>query len=164
MKKCFKCGQFLPLDSFYKHSAMKDGHLNKCIECTLKDVKKHREENIDKIREYDRKRGLTEERKAKNREYLKMHPEKKQQYIKKYNDSHPWVRKADSAAGKAKTANQIVVDKCAVCGSKNQLEMHHFDYNKPKNVIILCYACHKKVHRKYNPIDIQEMIQQRNSI
>ncbi len=57
LKKCFKCNEVKPLSEFYRHGAMKDGHLNKCKECTKKDVSIHRAENIDKIRAYDRARG-----------------------------------------------------------------------------------------------------------
>ncbi len=39
MKKCFKCGENKELELFYKHKQMVNGHLNKCIECTKKDVK-----------------------------------------------------------------------------------------------------------------------------
>jgi hypothetical protein len=38
MKRCFKCGKLKPLDDFYKHMAMKDGHLGKCKTCTKLDV------------------------------------------------------------------------------------------------------------------------------
>lgn len=38
-KKCFKCELVLPIDDFYKHKQMGDGHLNKCKTCTKNDVK-----------------------------------------------------------------------------------------------------------------------------
>jgi hypothetical protein len=52
-KICFKCHETKTIDKFYKHKAMRDGHLNKCIDCAVKDVIKHRREN-DSVREYDR--------------------------------------------------------------------------------------------------------------
>lgn len=37
-KVCFKCNKNKPFEKFYKHKGMKDGRLNKCIECARKDV------------------------------------------------------------------------------------------------------------------------------
>ena len=54
MKVCFKCFAEKPLSDFYVHKAMADGHLNKCKDCTKKDVFRHREMNLEKVREYDR--------------------------------------------------------------------------------------------------------------
>jgi hypothetical protein len=46
-KRCFKCGIVKPLDEFYKHQRMSDGHLNKCKECTKKDSSKRYNSLID---------------------------------------------------------------------------------------------------------------------
>ena len=47
MKKCIKCGEVKPLEMFHKHSQMKDGHLNKCSDCVVKDVAEWRLKNPD---------------------------------------------------------------------------------------------------------------------
>ena len=59
MKKCFRCGVERPLADFYKHKQMKDGHLNKCKECTKQDTKARRfnPETREAVLEYDRQRG-----------------------------------------------------------------------------------------------------------
>ena len=58
MKVCRECSQEKPLSEFYKQAKMADGHLNKCIECVKARVAKHREDNIERVQEYDRKRSL----------------------------------------------------------------------------------------------------------
>jgi len=57
-KQCFKCMKTKPLTAYYKHRQMGDGHLGKCKECTKLDATTHRNNNLDKIREYDRGRGF----------------------------------------------------------------------------------------------------------
>ena len=59
MKKCFKCGIDKTLECFYKHPKMGDGRLNKCVDCTKKDVAARIEEKKqDPIWvEKERKRG-----------------------------------------------------------------------------------------------------------
>lgn len=69
MKTCFKCNTNKPLTEFYVHKRMKDGYCNKCKTCTKKDVLLHRGENIEKIREYDRKRSKLTHRIARVSEY-----------------------------------------------------------------------------------------------
>lgn len=79
-KICFKCGIEKPLIDFYKHSAMKDGYLNKCKECSKKDVSKNRIKNVDYYREYDRNRPNKTERIQQRKIYKekmkKLEPEK----------------------------------------------------------------------------------------
>lgn len=129
MKKCFKCGETKPLSAFYKHKMMKDGRLNKCKECTKKDVTNHRNENIEKIREYDRNRG--------NRQTKEYMGEWRKKYPKKYR-SHVMVNNHVRSGNLHK-------EPCEVCGCEN-VHAHHDDYNKPLNVRWLCAAHHKQWH------------------
>lgn len=56
-KQCFKCLAVKPLSEYYKHKKMKDGHLNKCMECTKDDVRTNYRENSGVKRERDRHRN-----------------------------------------------------------------------------------------------------------
>lgn len=66
-KVCKKCGRALPISEFYVHKQMGDGHLSFCKECVRARVHKHRENNIERIREYDRNRPNKKERLKKER-------------------------------------------------------------------------------------------------
>lgn len=57
MKKCICCGETKPIESFHKHKAMKDGHLNKCAVCVKEAVDAWRKKNPDcRKKEHARRR------------------------------------------------------------------------------------------------------------
>lgn len=130
MKTCFKCQRELPLSEFYRHKRMADGHLNKCKDCTRKDVTDHRLKNIERIREYDRKRG--------NRQP----PE----YLREMREKYPRQYKAQTMSHNAIRDGKIKKEACEVCG-KDQAHAHHDDYAYPLSVRWLCPAHHKQWHR-----------------
>lgn len=55
MKICFKCKTERPLTDFHKHSGMKDGRLNKCKHCVVKDVAEWRNKNPNARKEEHRR-------------------------------------------------------------------------------------------------------------
>ena len=71
VKKCFKCGYMKDLSEFYKHPRMADGHLNKCKECTKKDVAENYSTHRDQYAEYERRRFQDQERKEMAAKYQK---------------------------------------------------------------------------------------------
>ena len=130
MKKCFKCGEIKPLTEYYKHPQMADGHLNKCKACTKNDAGKHRSENIEKIREYDRIRG--------NR----LAPGYQGEYRRKYPNKY----RAHSMVNYAVKSGKLFPQPCEVCGTEENVHGHHDDYLKPLNVRWLCAAHHQQWH------------------
>lgn len=130
MKICFKCKKKKPLNEFYKHSQMKDGHLNKCKTCNKADARKHREENIERIRAYDRARG--------NRQ--------SKEYLQAYREKYPNKYKAHGTVNRAIRAGKLFVEQCEVCGSTENIHAHHDNYLKPLNVRWLCSAHHHQWH------------------
>lgn len=138
MKICFKCNEEKELSEFYAHKGMKDGYLGKCIKCTKKDATDHRNDNIEKIREYDRKRGKLPHR-------IKFSTET----TKRLREQFPLKYKAQTAVNNAVRDGRLIKPiNCSACNKKGrQIEGHHDDYSKPLEVTWLCSPCHKQLHR-----------------
>ena len=135
-KTCFKCGELKPLESYYRHSCMADGHLNKCISCTRKDVMDHRLKNLDRIRQYDRDRYQTNDK-------------RKEQYNSLRFRRPPEHIRANYALGNAIRDGRVIrAEACWHCGSTERIEGHHVDYSRPLDVVWLCRSCHCKAHRQ----------------
>lgn len=130
-KKCNKCGETLDLSNFYKVRGNLDGRSGKCKECTKKDVRANRRENIEKYRAYDRERG--------NRQPV--------EYLKSYRESYPNKYKATNMVNNAIRDGKLFKEPCEVCGSEDSVHAHHDDYLKPLNVRWLCAAHHSQWHK-----------------
>ncbi len=140
IKVCRNCGRELPLSEFYKHSRMADGHLNHCKECVRARISRHREQNVEYFREYDRNRPNKKERmkRSNERQVVTRHT------VKGYTKCHNAVERAVAKG------TLVRPDRCCICDEKVKTEAHHPDYSKPLDVVWLCTVCHKQLHNGKN--------------
>lgn len=128
-KVCFKCKNVLPINFFYRHYEMADGHLNKCKECTKNDVIINRKKNIEKYRKYDRNRGA---RHGIN-------------YLINYRLKYKNKYKAVLAVNNAIKIGKLLKQPCEICGDK-YTHAHHDDYSNYLGVRWLCPVHHSEWH------------------
>lgn len=114
---------------------MPDGHLNKCKECTKRDVKLNYESKREQYSQYERDRFKRPERKAQildsQRNRRVKFPEKEAAYRK---------------VNRALKSGKLTKLPCEVCGTEVKVQAHHHDYFKPLDVRWLCFTCHREEH------------------
>lgn len=97
----------------------------------LKKGRLYRLKNTDKIREWSRK-------------YIRNNKERINERSKIYKKKYP-----ERIKGESKARYSIPLkDNCEICNSKNNLQRHHWRYDKPLIVNTLCKPCHSIQHIK----------------
>lgn len=142
-KTCFKCGMTKSRTDFYKHAAMADGLLGKCISCTKKDVNAHRIANLETIRTYDRER-------AKNPERIALAAE----INRRWRIADKRRVKAHNAVARAIRNGDIIKMSCIVCASEKSMA-HHESYDEPLQITWYCQIHHKARHKQMVIDDIE---------
>ena len=159
VKNCIICGMSKPLDCYYKHPQMGDGHLNKCKDCTKAQAN-------ERFKKLSKDKSWAESEKERNR--LKYHrlnyrgkhnptKESKARTQKKYKLKYPEKNKAKTKLNNLKMTNTPGIHR------------HHWSYNEEHytDVIQLTIAEHNKAHRfmiydqermKYRRIDTMELL------
>ncbi|MGI9143639.1 MAG: hypothetical protein ACR2IJ_10675 [Fluviibacter sp.] len=136
MKRCFKCGVEKPVEFFYRHPQMADGHLGKCKDCTKHDVAQNYQARRQQYAEYERNRFQRPERK-----------EKAVGYHRNAALRNPEKAFARHAISNAIRDGRLHRKPCEVCGNAKS-EGHHPDYSKPLSVMWLCRKHHLEQHGK----------------
>lgn len=159
-KVCRTCGESKSLTDYYTHKQMSDGHLNICKSCVKDRVNNHREENLGRIQEYDRKRGLLEHRRENVRRSYKKRKEdpvkweKELEYKRRYVKSEKFrqKRKCHEIVNNAIRDGRLFVGPCQKCYNTHDIDAHHEDYTKPLAITWLCKKCHGERHRELNEL------------
>lgn len=136
-KICIICNELKPLNEYYTHKQMGDGHLNKCKSCTKKQSKERHEKLIldPHWAEKEKNRHRKKYHRLGYRDKHKPSPQKKAEIMKRYNEKYPEKEAAHNR----------------ISGIKKQKgnELHHWSYNEEhyKDVIELPIADHALLHR-----------------
>lgn len=127
---------------------MKDGHLNKCKECAKKDANKHRSENLEKVKEYDRNRPNRIERSEFNKKMSHTEAGKlcRRKSRAKWDSNNKVKKNAHLKVRRAMLAEKLERQPCVKCGKVAQA--HHEDYSKPLDVTWYCPAHHSERHKE----------------
>jgi hypothetical protein len=137
-KICFKCGVKKDLSEYYKHKQMRDGHLNKCKNCTKKDTKNRCDELlkdpnwVECERERHRSKYYRLGYKEKHRPSNYYSVERQ----KKYRSMYPEKNIAKSRVNKSDLVS-------------NNGNFHHWSYNDEHflDIVDISIKDHAKAHR-----------------
>ena len=121
MKKiCTVCKKEKPITGFYKDKRGRMGRYAACRQCHNSVIMSYKKPRYRNIR-----------RAAMNR------------YMQK--ETTPLKTKARSLANKALNEGKIFAEKCSFCAEK-VVELHHPDYSKPLDVVVVCKQHHADLH------------------
>lgn len=126
-KTCGKCKRELPIECFGVHRASADGRRGICKYCRNDQAMAYAREHKTNIKAYT----MHYKRKPKDKKDGDWYKKRKRRHITK-----------------AAVRNGLIVkpDGCQVCGTKDKIEIHHDDYDKPMSVRWLCRECHCRHH------------------
>lgn len=151
---CKDCGKPKSADDFYytQSGTRRD---TTCKPCRRMKVKAYRDENIEKVRQYDRDRGNQPHRVQGRYDYKRTEGGKlaHNRAGKAYNEREEVRYKAHytvtNAVRDGKFRRECI---CEECLGFDKVEGHHDDYRFPLEIRWLCEDCHKDWHRKHDPI------------
>jgi len=157
MKTCPNCESQKPLSEFGRNKNTSDGLTVWCKSCRNERARKWREDNLERAREVNRQ-NKRDERERKGTDHFRKYDrgwyvknsEKKKKDVADSRKRNQKKVKAQNKLNKAVQYGRVVKpERCEHCNEVKDLDGHHYDYDKPLDVIWLCRSCHMKEHSEY---------------
>lgn len=131
------------------------GVTSRCAECHRKLVRENRHNKAEYYRKYDAMRFQKDALRKKTLREYGATPRGRlalQRARKNWLNKNPEKRAAHTKLSNAIRDGRVVKpQRCSICGCKpKRLHGHHFDYNKPFEVVWCCPDCHANLHRKHH--------------
>ena len=150
-KTCSKCKKQKDIEEFFRLKTGEEKRRSNCKKCdnirNKKAVKKYRQS--EKGIEKRRARQRSEKHKERVKKYLSNPKALKLTRASKAKwEKNNKIKKRAHAAIREMIKKGTIQrsKKCSKCGLKGKIEGHHKDYNKPKEYIWICKACHTAIH------------------
>lgn len=124
VKRCSTCKEYKSVESFCFRKSSSDGLEYQCSTCKSKRMKKR----------YD---SLTKDQKQAAWKKKMSNPE----FVKR-------KRCRNKTNNLIKFGKISIKNSCDICGSTENIEVHHLSYDDPYAITWLCRECHGKMHRK----------------
>lgn len=119
--------------------------------------RRYKARHPEKVRESNRKarrkyyQKTSTERQAYWQKWYAENIKKMTKYTKQYYWSHLKEMRAREIAKRSPLKKF-----CEKCGTSDNLERHHPDYEKPMEYLTLCKSCHKRLHSELAIVGLQQ--------
>ena len=104
--------------------------------------------NMEKVKDYKRKEGNSEKKRIRDYNWIKNNIERNREYKREWRKRNPMNKTENNARNMARR-NIPLKESCDICHSTNNLQRHHWRYDKPLLVNTFCVTCHKIQHIKH---------------
>ena len=159
MKPCIICAERKPLDEFYTHPQMADGHLNKCkVCCRIYTIKRELKLKSTDLSWYEGELSRHRAKQAKWRILNRPDPDAVKRGQHRWSCVNKNKRNAELRVARAVRAGVIIKSPCEKCGYQ-PAQAHHDDYSQPLNVRWLCVKHHNEHHVEQRRIARAEAFQ-----
>jgi hypothetical protein len=154
MRKCTKCGETKAVVEFNLYKGKPRAYCKLCHRAASRHYRLN--DTLYKEKKNKRERAKWEAERAVNPEVWRA--KMRERYHKYKELGYKPQHKRDPVKHSCRNTTNYHIKKgnimpsssCEKCGATERLHAHHEDYTKVKEIIILCAACHKEVHKRVN--------------